>query len=698
MGVPADEPRQLLEPVSAASDHPATTPPAGDEAAPLLSALTEPAQTPLTVTGYDVLAELGRGGMGVVYLARQPHLDRRVALKLLLDDVYAEESQRTRLRAEAAALARLRHPNVVQLFEMCERQGRIFLVLEYVEGPTLAQLCRGRPQPPRWAAQVTALLARAVHHVHRQGLLHRDLKPANVLLQRAARDDGGGAVPNLDPDPPAWVPKISDFGLAHWLDKSRDRSHSRVIVGTPSYIGPEQAQCQGHLLGPATDVWALGAVLFEMLTGRPPFLAESTVATLIQVVQDEPPRPAHLAPQVPPTLEAICLRCLHKDPCHRYATAAALADDLADFLNAPPAPVPLPPPRRRRWPTVAAASVLGALAPLAVVRWQDRQENVPPADPVPAAAATAPAPDQTEALELARICLRLADVDQAGGHLAQAEAGYRQALRRLGPVGREAPPRLAAAEAYLGLGTVLRGQGQLKEAEAAWRLALELIPPGPDPVGQKLAALGHNNLAAVLQLTGRPAAAEAAYRQALALYVPQVEAGTAEPGLAMDRAVCQANLGTLLQQQDRLAEAEEAYRQALAGLAAHEAALQESPAYPLARATAWNHLGGLLQLRGQEQEAEPCHRAALALLEPLGSVSTTGPAWRQELARAYHHLGVLAHRTGRLPLAIEAYRQAQALLEGLCAAYPQVAEYRRDCQALAEARAALGNVRPAAGP
>jgi hypothetical protein len=268
--------------------------------------------------GYELLDELGRGGMGVVYKARQFALNRVVALKTLPAADHADPEALARFRSEAAALARLQHPNIVQVFEVGEHDGRTFFALEFVEGGSLARRLAAAPLPAAEAAALAETLARAVHAAHRREIVHRDLKPANVLLAA----DG--------------APKVTDFGLAKRLDADSGLSRTGQVVGTPSYMPPEQAAGRTREVGPSADVYALGAILYECLTGRPPFKAATALATLEQVVRDEPAPPRRLQPDVPRDLETICLKCLHKDPGRRYADAAALADDLSRFRKGEP--------------------------------------------------------------------------------------------------------------------------------------------------------------------------------------------------------------------------------------------------------------------------------------------------------------------------------------------------------------------------
>jgi eukaryotic-like serine/threonine-protein kinase len=270
------------------------------------------------VDGYEILDVLGSGGMGVVYKARQVALDRPVALKMVLAGAGAGPDERGRFKDEAEAVARLQHPNIVQIYEVGEQDGCPYLALEFVSGGTLSQQLGGAPLPPRRAAQLLRELAAAVHHAHRRGVLHRDLKPANVLLT------------------PEGTPKIADFGLAKRLDAEGGRTETGAVLGSPSYMAPEQADGRTRAVTTATDVYALGAILYELLTGRPPFLGASLLDTLDQVRTHDPVPPRELQPAVPRDLETVCLKCLEKEPGRRYESAEALAHDLQCFLDGDP--------------------------------------------------------------------------------------------------------------------------------------------------------------------------------------------------------------------------------------------------------------------------------------------------------------------------------------------------------------------------
>jgi WD40 repeat protein/tRNA A-37 threonylcarbamoyl transferase component Bud32 len=267
------------------------------------------------IPGYEIECELGRGGMGVVYKARTLRLNRPVALKMILAGAHADAVAAVRFLAEAKAVAQLRHPNIVQIHHIGEADGLPFLELEYVEGGSLDRRLDGTPWPARRAAELVEALARGVAEAHRLGIVHRDIKPGNVLL---SADD---------------VPKVTDFGLAKAVAAGSGLTATGSILGTPSYMAPEQAQGHARQAGPAADVYALGAILYELLTGRPPFRGTTVLETLEQVKTAEPVPPSRLVPKLPRDAETIALKCLQKDPAKRYASAEALGEDLRRFMD-----------------------------------------------------------------------------------------------------------------------------------------------------------------------------------------------------------------------------------------------------------------------------------------------------------------------------------------------------------------------------
>jgi WD40 repeat protein/serine/threonine protein kinase len=301
------------------------------------------------VPGYEILRELGRGGMGVVYQARQLALHRTVALKMIRTGPHAGPKEIARFRAEAEVIARLQHPNIVQIYDVGDAAGWPFFALEYVAGGSMAQYLDGTPQPVHPAAMMIETLARAAHAAHASGVVHRDLKPGNVLLavakEQPALSPAGDASRPEPRGESSWLralPKITDFGLATRVSNDGDAPGTRLptvtgeLLGTPNYMAPEQARTPRRPVGPLVDVYALGAILYELLTGRPPFRGETPFDTVLQVLYDDPVSVTRLQAGVPPDLETICLKCLQKDPRKRYESALALADDLHRFAAGEP--------------------------------------------------------------------------------------------------------------------------------------------------------------------------------------------------------------------------------------------------------------------------------------------------------------------------------------------------------------------------
>jgi WD40 repeat protein/tRNA A-37 threonylcarbamoyl transferase component Bud32 len=368
----------------------------------------------VSLPGYEILGELGRGGMGVVYKARQTRLNRLVALKMILAGRHAGEADLARFRTEAEAIARLQHPHIVQVYEVGEYDGIPYFSLEFCGGGSLERRLDGTPLPPPEAAALLESLALAAHAAHQHDIVHRDLKPANILLS----DEG--------------EPKLTDFGLAKRLD-AQGQTQSGAVMGTPSYMAPEQADGKSKGLGPAADVYALGAILYECLTGRPPFKAATPLDTLMQVIHDEPVPPSRLQPTVPRDLETICLRCLQKDPAKRFPTALALAEDLDRFRTGEPvASRPVGALERgwrwcRRNPRLAALTasvalllVLIAVGALVAAVWLNQERQVARAQEEQA---------NTERLAAEQNLRRAVDAENDareklwGSYLAQARAG-----------------------------------------------------------------------------------------------------------------------------------------------------------------------------------------------------------------------------------------------------------------------------------
>ena len=303
------------------------------------------------ILGYRIESVLGRGGMGVVYKARQMNLNRPVALKMLLAGVFATPAELTRFSREAQAIAALRHTNIVQIYDIGDCDGRAFFTMELLEGGTLGQTTNRMPQPIGFTAELISTLALAIDFAHQSGVVHRDLKPSNILLTAQG------------------IPKIADFGLAHDVNSPEDLTLTGARLGTLSYMSPEQALGDHRRIGPPADIYALGAILYEMLTGRPPFLAESNIETQRLLISQDPIAPSRLNPKVPRDLQIICLKCLRKEPERRYASAANLSEDLVRFLRGEPILArPTAVTRRMiKWTARHPAIAIGIVAAVVVV-------------------------------------------------------------------------------------------------------------------------------------------------------------------------------------------------------------------------------------------------------------------------------------------------------------------------------------------
>ncbi len=341
----------------------------------------------VSLPGYDILEELGRGGMGVVYKARDRRLQRLVALKMVLAGAHVGAVGLARFRAEAEAVAKLSHSNIVQIYETGEHEGRPYFALELVDGGSLDQKILESPASPRAAASFIETLARTMAVAHERGIVHRDLKPANILLARIGSQSS--IVRNREADSnslPAdhWarstIPKIADFGLAKQVDDDSSQTKSGTIMGTPSYMAPEQASGKNREIGPAADIYSLGAILYELLVGRPPFKAGNPIDTIRQVIEQEPIPPRQLEPRVPHDLETICLKCLEKDQERRFSSATELADDLRRFVEGDPIRARPTPTWERAWKwakrrkaivALLAVSTLAGLSMVLFIVWHN---------------------------------------------------------------------------------------------------------------------------------------------------------------------------------------------------------------------------------------------------------------------------------------------------------------------------------------
>jgi len=595
-----------------------------------------------SVANYEILGVLGSGGMGVVYKARQLSLNRIVALKTILTGAIGNTVALARFRQEAEAVARLQHPNIVQIYEVGEAQGQPFFSLEFVDGGSLDRRLNGTPLAARQAAQLVETIARAIEAAHQRGVIHRDLKPANVLLAL----DSQAQMPAADSKdftnlatvhmPLATaIPKITDFGLAKQLGSGSDLSRSGAVLGTPSYMSPEQADGRGREIGPASDVYSLGAILYEMLTGRPPFRAESALDTMFQVVHHEPVPPRQLQPKVPLDLETVCLKCLEKEPRNRYASAAALADDLHRFVNGEP--VLARPVSKleqfQRWgqrnPLVAGlagALLLVILTGLAVSWYFAWQSQV----------------RAREAETNALLANRRAE---------EASAAFKQSLDFMNGVagdlleGSELP-RMSALNPL---------RDKIKDQY------LKLLEQhGDDPKVRQEAAGIYTRLGRLDHAIGRKEQALEHYRKAQTIYGELAREDQREPALRRQLMDIHLRRGMLLDDTDKVEPARAEYALALEQLK-NLAELEPKPEYKLLEAEVLHNQGVLYSRRSQWLAALEHYEKSLRLRQALFDHDPQHPRYRRDLARSHGYIGDVYMAQGDWAKARKSYQASHEL-------------------------------------
>jgi serine/threonine protein kinase len=619
---------------------------------------------------YEILHLLGRGGMGTVYKARQKRLDRAVALKMIRADLGAGAEERERFRVEAEAAARLQHPNIVQVYEVGQQDGVPYIALEFVGGGTLADHLKGTPLPPRQAAELVEMLARAVHHAHERGVVHRDLKPANILL--ASARGPLSVIPDAEtpwaeerPRPTDFgQPKVSDFGLAKCLGAEAARqTRTGVVLGTPGYMAPEQAAGKVAEVGPAADIWALGAILYELLTGRPPFVGPTPLDAARQVTTEEPVPPRRLQRTVPRDLETVCLKCLEKDPAKRYASALELAEDCAahlrgELVKARPASVwerGLKWARRR--PTAAsliAVSVLAVVILLVGAWWYndllraerdeaDRQRH----DALAARERARTARGREEAAR------RLAEAnereaaqqrDQARAWFQKARAAVDAMLTRVGEQLPPVTPQAAQVRRQLLEDALGFYQGFLKES-------------GADPVIRSEAARAYRRVGDIYQSLGEPGRAAEAYRKGADLQEKLVKQLPERTEHAHHLGELYHDLGLALGAAGQGDAAEKALRRGVEVLKGLTGQFPREPAYRKSLARQWCGLGSLLLQGGRWDDAEHAGRVSLELLNQLAK-EAPDDLCREMLGISRSNLSTVVARRGRYEEAERLARQS----------------------------------------
>jgi tetratricopeptide (TPR) repeat protein len=679
------------------------------------------------VPGYEIQCELGRGGMGVVYKARQISLDRLVALKMILGGAHAGAAELARFRTEAEAVARLKHPNIVQIFEVGTQGGFPYCTLEYVDGGTLARRVAGIPQLPRYAARLTETLAGAIHAAHLRGIVHRDLKPANILLEPLGIGAPGGADGETETfDPDRWLPKITDFGLAKRLDVDSSQTQSGTLLGTPSYMAPEQADGQGRPITPSVDIYALGAILYELLTGGPPFRGTSLLETVMQVVHQEPVPPRRLQPKTPKDLETICLKCLEKDPRKRYASAELLGRDLHLFLGGRPIQArPVGAVERtwkwsRRRPAAAALIVTAAvvlLTTLAGGYWLAGHERSLRKE-------VEKSRDEVEKSRDEAIRERnYAETQerQAAKNYQLARNAVDQMLTRIGQDRLASEPHMeevrrdlldralffynkfleerstdpqtiaATAQASSRVGDIQELLGRPREAERAYSNAIDLFGQLKTPSAQHRYDLAgaYNNLGILYHSEGQRSRAEKSLHEALTIKQSLTREFPDHVDFGWSLAKTENNWANFLQTGNRLAEAQQAYQDGIAQLSSLLARSPREAAYLQELAVCRLNLGTLLMFAGRGDQADAEFQAALDIQSRLVQRFPNRPEYQKEQARIFLSQAVKSQLAGDGGNAKVGYDRAAAILARLSDKYPLTTEYRQE---LAKVKRNLGNL------
>ncbi len=674
-------------PASVVSDQPTVYPAAAlattlDDAAPPAGSARAVALP--SVPGYEILEELGRGGMGVVYLARQIRLNRPCALKMILAGDHAGPEAALRFLAEAETVARLRHPNIVQIYAIGDHDGRPYCELEYIEGGSLADRLDGTPWPAPQAARLVETLAHTMHAAHQLGVVHRDLKPANVLLAV----DG--------------TPKLTDFGLAKSLLTDSGLTQTETILGSPSYMAPEQAEGKAKAVGPVADVYALGAILYELLTGRPPFRAATVLETLEQVKSAEAVPPSRLQPSLPRDLETITLKCLQKEPSRRYASAELLAEDLRRLLHGEPIRAqPVGVWERclkwvRRRPFEAALWAVTGLAVLSLI-WavtslsyqrslvaNNRRLDAALRDAGQQRARAKKCFDQARDVVDHFITLIEKQLDEPqlkpvrDALLADGLAYYRGVLQQWG----DTPDlQVELIRTYTGAAKVAESLGATEEALTAYQQALalleKLVHDYPDAPRYRLdLAEVHHSLGAFYSNTGQIGAALRAFEAGRTIREQLQNDHPDDPRILTDLARSHGYIGDLLLAAGRLAEADASYRRSHEIRRQLAQAQPDNPVLRFQLARSYSNLARLGRQAGRLDEALNSCQRAIALQEGLAAEGPALKEFRGDLAWTSNELGLLLRESGQPAEALVPLRKARTLYQKLIQDHPGISDYR----------------------
>ena len=624
------------------------------------------------IAGYQLQGELGRGGMGVVFRARQVALGRTVALKMIRSAHLASEAERQRFRIEAEAAAALDHPNIVPIYEVGECAARLYYTMKLVEGGCLAKWLEQNVPKPRDAALVVAQAARAVGAAHRQGILHRDLKPANILIDLDGK------------------PHITDFGLAKRIGVDCELTESGALVGTPSYMSPEQAAGSARGLTTASDVYSLGAILYRLITGRPPFRGDSLMQTLHDVRMRPPDRPRSLDPRLDRDLETICLKCLEKLPERRYRSADALAEDLERWLRGEPiaARAVGPIERAALWcrrnkllaglsAALAAALIVGFAA--VCVEWRRAQANYRDATTQRAIAQENLARERA-----ANEALRQANARESAANAALRAANSRETAARQSAQGRGDLALDAIKRFYAGASQdVLLKEPRLESLrklllssalEFCRKLQSVVASSAKDPVTQAELARALHNAGMITAWIGSRPDAIAAHRRALEIRKALAAGGDgADSGGREELALSYLALGALLEDLRHNVEAEVQLRRASAILEDLAKGGNDNARYLVNLSEVYSRLGELFRRSGRTEDQMKALRSMVATAERAAQAD---PAFRQQLAAHLNNLGWALGGQGLAGDALVVYERARAMVEQLLRQEPQSDELR----------------------